>query len=100
LREALALLLLLPPGEEDVGGLLRYHRMAKKPTRATARSCGMLIEVSVWAIVAVNCEAVVFGVVVSYAWCPDEFRFAGLWSEWWRPIERTQSDSWRTATVM
>jgi hypothetical protein len=46
------LLLLLLPGEEG-GGLLRYQRMAKKPTRATARSWGMLIDVSVWAMVAV-----------------------------------------------
>lgn len=54
--EAPALLLrLLPlPGEDDPGGLLRYQRRAKKPTRATARSWGMLIEVSVWAIVAVG----------------------------------------------
>jgi hypothetical protein len=35
--------------------LLRYQRMAKKPTRATARSWGILIDVSVWAIVAVFC---------------------------------------------
>lgn len=46
-------LLLLPPEEEDMG-LLRYQRMAKKPTSATARSWGMLIEVSVWAIFAVT----------------------------------------------
>ena len=30
-------------GEE---GLLRYQRIARKPTRATAKSCGMFIEVS------------------------------------------------------
>ena len=57
LREAPALLLPLP-GEEEPGGLLRYQRMAKKPTRATARSCGMLIDVSVWAMVAVFVELV------------------------------------------
>ena len=51
------LLLLLPLGEEG-GGLLRYQRMAKKPTSATARSCGMLIDVSVWAMVAVFVELV------------------------------------------
>jgi hypothetical protein len=45
-------LLPLPPEEEEGGGLLRYQRIAKKPTRATARSCGMLIEVSVWAMLA------------------------------------------------
>ena len=54
LREVPALLLL--PGAEEPGGLLKYQRMAKKPTRATARSCGMLIEVSVWAMLAVVCE--------------------------------------------
>ena len=32
--------------------------MAKKPTSATARSCGMLIDVSVWAMVAVFVELV------------------------------------------
>ena len=53
LREEPAMLLLLP-GAEEPGGLLKYQRMAKKPTRATARSCGMLIEVSVWAMVAVD----------------------------------------------
>lgn len=50
-RDELLLLLLLP-GEEG-GGLLRYQRMAKKPTSATARSCGMLIDVSVCAMVTV-----------------------------------------------
>lgn len=35
-------------------GLFMYQRRAKKPTSATARSCGMLIEVSVWAMVAVR----------------------------------------------
>jgi len=44
--------LLLLPGVEG-GGLLRYQRMAKKPTSATARSCGMLIDVSVCAMFAV-----------------------------------------------
>ena len=57
MREVPALLLL--PGEEaPPGGLLKYQRIAKKPTRATARSCGMLIEVSVWAMVAVVRELV------------------------------------------
>lgn len=32
-------------GADDEIGLLRYQRMAKKPTRATARIWGMLIEV-------------------------------------------------------
>lgn len=31
--------------EAPPAGLERYHRMARKPTRATARSCGILIEV-------------------------------------------------------
>ena len=50
----------LPPREEEGdgagasdAGLLSNQRMAKKPTSATARSWGMLIEVSVWAMVAV-----------------------------------------------
>ena len=34
-----------------VGGLLRNHRIARKPTRATAMSWGMFIEVCVSAIV-------------------------------------------------
>jgi hypothetical protein len=35
--------------------------MAKKPTSATARSCGMLIDVSVWAMVAVFVRLVAGG---------------------------------------
>lgn len=61
LREVPALLL-LPDEEAPPGGLLKYQRMAKKPTRATARSCGMLIEVSVWAMVAVVYESPFMGV--------------------------------------
>lgn len=39
-------------GEVVEGGLLRNHRRARKPTMATAMSCGMLIEVWVSAILA------------------------------------------------
>lgn len=55
LRVLRALLLLEEVVLVDVGrGLFMYQRRAKKPTSATARSCGMLIEVSVWAMVAVR----------------------------------------------
>ena len=40
------------PGVE--GGLARNQRRARKPTRATATSCGMLIEVCMADAMAVN----------------------------------------------
>ena len=60
---------------EDVGavgdvGLLRYQRMAKKPTRATAMICGMLIDV--WPAASAMVNVYRYRAAVSrlrYRWC-------------------------------
>ena len=69
-------------------GLLRYQRKARKPTIATAISCGMLIEVCVSAILAgrgfgaswgggVWCLGGLFGLFVGCVVCANGWSVAG-----------------------